>query len=268
MRGLLLVVVTGCVFKPGDAAPNDARGTGAADAATDATIARTDAATTDASTLGDGLIAWYQMESLDAGAANDSTGNGHTGTCSACPVVVPGKLGSGFEFDGTNRIDVTDSGVFDNSPYTIATWVNYSSLTSSSFECPVGKVLDPTIYNSWELCLDESSGKWLYDTVPPANGTGQLAFAELEPGSGGPAIGTWYHTAMVWDGSNKTLYIDGSPIAAAAGVAVAWEVGMPISFGADIDNGNQSSPFYGVMDELRIYGRALGSAEIAELAAQ
>jgi hypothetical protein len=263
VRVVLALALVGCSFNPmhTGAQPVDGAVT---DPTQDAASTQADAASTHdaATTIDDTLIAWYQMESLASGNAIDSTGHGHTGTCTSCPLVVAGHSGSGFQFDGTTRIDIGDGGAFDTAAFTVAAWVEYTDLTYSSFECPVGKVLDDTIYNSWELCYDESTQKWLYDTV----GAMPYEFSELEP-STGPAIGTWYHTAMVWDGSTKTLYIDGSAVASATGVVVDFAVGQSLSFGADIDYAAQSSPFVGVMDDLRIYSRALGSAEIAALAA-
>jgi hypothetical protein len=261
-----LLVIVGCGFNPTTAgvSPSDAP----SDDASRSDARAIDAAAVDAPhSLDDGLIAHYEMESMQSNTAIDSTGNGHTGACTSCPTVVAGHSGSGFMFDGTTRVDIGDGGAFDTSAFTVATWVEYTSLSYSSFECPVGKVLDSTIYNSWELCYDMATGKWLYDTVGPMTGSPPTYhFDGLEPTSG-PSTGVWHHTAMVWDGSNKTLYIDGSDVASTVD-PVSFAVGMPLSFGADIDNGGQSSPFVGVMDDLRIYGRALGSAEIATLAAQ
>ncbi len=260
MRIALVLAFVGCSFEPSEQSapsPLDAPvGPTDAERVSDGTMPA-DAASDD-----DTLIAWYEMESLVGSSATDSTGHGHTGTCTSCPELVAGHIGSGFQFDGTTRIDIGDGGAFDTAAFTVAAWIEYTSLTYSGFECPTGKVLDDTIYNSWELCYDQSSQHWLYDTV----GAMPYAFAELEPASG-PAIGTWYHTAMVWDGSNKTLYIDGSAVASAT-AAVTFAVAQPLSFGADIDYGGQSSPFVGVMDDLRIYSRALGSAEVAALASQ
>jgi hypothetical protein len=257
MRASLWLLAAGCAFRPGSAETRDG-------AATTPDTARGDAAR-DASTLDQGMIAWYEMESIGGDVAIDSTGHGHTGTCSQCPTVVTAHLGRGFHFDGTTRVDIGDSGAFDTSAFTVATWVEYTSLNASLYECPVGKVLDSTIFNSWELCYDANTGDWLYDTVAPPS-FGGYAFASLEPPSG-PVVGTWYHTAMVWDGTTKTLYIDGTAVASSL-ADVAFANGMPLSFGADIDYGSQSSPFVGVMDDLRIYGRALDAAEIAALAAQ
>ena len=257
MRSALVFAIAGCSFAPpGQAVPRD--GASAGDTST------IDADLIDASTLSDGLIAWYQMESIAGSSAADATGHGHDGACGLCPTVVAGHTGSGFSFDGTTRVDVSDAGAFDTGAFTVAMWVEYTDLDYSTYECPTGKVLDSTIYNSWELCYHDD-GKWLYDTVPPSS-TG-YQFAALE-GSSGPSVGVWYHTAMVWDGSTKSLYIDGALAATASNVQVAFGSGMPLSFGADIDYGGQSSEFVGVLDDLRIYGRALGSAELAALAAE
>jgi hypothetical protein len=43
---------------------------------------------------------------------------------------------------------VADRGAFDTTAFTIAAWVEYTNLSYSGYECPVGKVLDSTNYNS------------------------------------------------------------------------------------------------------------------------
>ena len=67
-------------------------------------------------------------------------------------------------------------------------------------------------------------------------------------------------TAIVFD-------FDGVLADSEPSVQVHFTNGGTITFGADTDNGGQqSSPFVGIMDDLRIYDHALTSAEIATLA--
>ena len=42
--------------------------------------------------------------------------------------------------------------------------------------------------------------------------------------------------------------------------------GGQVSIGADLDNGATVAPFNGLLDEVRIYHRALSATELAELA--
>ncbi|PIT86830.1 MAG: hypothetical protein COU33_00995, partial [Candidatus Magasanikbacteria bacterium CG10_big_fil_rev_8_21_14_0_10_43_6] len=80
------------------------------------------------------------------------------------------------------------------------------------------------------------------------------------------SIGTWYHVAGVWDGSNASIYLNGVSDA------------TPSSLGGTL--GNNSSPLTvgtlrtlttptkfmdGKIDEVRVYNRALSASEISAL---
>jgi hypothetical protein len=256
-----IVLVAACGFHPspvtGDGTtPFPEAGTGPGSDAQD-----------DAPMPDDGLIAYYPMEAITAKSASDATGHGHDATCMLCPSVVAGHAGNGFLFDGTTRFDVVDAAnAFDTSGFTVAAWVNFTALTygGEDFGCPVGKVEDSTIYNTWELCYDKIHDAWIYDTTQvtlmnPAFDTMQV----FPP----PTTNRWYHTAMTWDGNTKALWLDGAMADSEANARVQFTDGGPVTFGADTDNGGQqSSPFVGVMDDLRIYDHALTAQEIATLA--
>jgi hypothetical protein len=85
-------------------------------------------------------------------------------------------------------------------------------------------------------------------------------------GSGDLVTGVWTHMALVYDGSAVTIYKDGEavgstviqgPISSNPAVS-AWIGGNPPSA--------TSKPFDGVLDDVRVYERALSPAEIWQLA--
>jgi Concanavalin A-like lectin/glucanases superfamily len=271
MRGTwVLVLVAACGFRPTALATGDDSGTTGDDDGSNVIgmDAQDDAPSTPP--MPTGLIAWYTMDTLGVMQAHDETGHGHDATCTICPTLVAGKIGNGFHFDGTERFDVADAGnAFDTAGFTVATWVNFETMTfeGNSFACPTGKVEDATIYNTWELCFDSGGGgSWLYDTTQ-VDAMGFATFDEVHD-TPPPTTGTWYHTAMTWDGHVKTLWLNGKNVATKPNVSVVFEPGGAVTFGADTDNGGQqSSPFVGIMDDLRIYDHALAADEIAALAA-
>ncbi len=67
--------------------------------------------------------------------------------------------------------------------------------------------------------------------------------------------GQWHRIGFVWDGSNRTLYVDG--------VAVAQDMQDSLespSIGLYIGTGNAMAPgtyFSGLIDDVRIYNRAV-----------
>lgn len=76
--------------------------------------------------------------------------------------------------------------------------------------------------------------------------------------------GAWHLAAISWDGTIKRVYIDGQ-LAGQGEAALAGSTGTSIVVGNDIDSGAVIHPFTGMLDDLRLYGRALGADEVARL---
>jgi hypothetical protein len=71
--------------------------------------------------------------------------------------------------------------------------------------------------------------------------------------------------ALTWDGSRFILYLDGIAVHQEPAPTFAWGDG-PLTIGTDRDMGANDDPFWGSLDELRIYNRVLSEAEILGLA--
>lgn len=78
--------------------------------------------------------------------------------------------------------------------------------------------------------------------------------------------GTWYHGALTYDGSALRLYLDGAVVASTplAG-PVDQDPTIPVAIGNQ-PPGAGDRGFHGLIDDARILQRALGEAEVAELA--
>jgi hypothetical protein len=74
---------------------------------------------------------------------------------------------------------------------------------------------------------------------------------------------TWYHLAATYDGSMVRVYLNGSLTAftGAAGV-VAYDADAPVTLGNIHGN---AMPYYGNIDDVRIYDVALTQAEVVDL---
>jgi len=77
-------------------------------------------------------------------------------------------------------------------------------------------------------------------------------------------VGEWHRIGFVWDGSNRTLYVDGVEVAKDAlnGLESATG-GFYIGTGKAMEPGTY---FSGLIDDIRIYNRALSTEQIAALA--
>jgi len=78
--------------------------------------------------------------------------------------------------------------------------------------------------------------------------------------------GAWHHIGLVWDGSFRCLYVDGAEVAkdaAALSQSIPCDGGLHLGAGKTLDAG---SFFSGLIDDVRIYSRALNAEEIVTLA--
>jgi prepilin-type processing-associated H-X9-DG protein len=81
--------------------------------------------------------------------------------------------------------------------------------------------------------------------------------------------GSWHHTALTYDGTTKSLYVDGALIQQGptkGGGGPVTENSLPIRLGANSWNWSLSE-LDGALDDFRIYSCTLTAQEIADLAA-
>ena len=202
-----------------------------------------------------GPALWLRMDDdpFTDGVADDSSGAGRHGRCDppACPTLVSDTVrGSVYRFDGVDDGLVAPGTAYFSRPegVTIAFWLQR---TASGSMIPFVKLLGATGFSL--LVQVRDTGMSLM--VPGAS---------IDFSGGPPPTGSWMHVAFTFDGTTIRLYRDGTP----AG-ATARDIGFD---GADVviglDPRGSTVPMYttGELDELRVYGRTLTAAEIAELA--
>lgn len=208
----------------------------------------------DASTAN--LIRWYKMDGLEGGRLVDAAASGHDGLCAppACPTVATGVVDGALRFDGMTQLvrSASDAALEGPGPFTVALWAYAEDTTN--FACVVSKLLGTGVYNSWALCRD-ASGRWDFVTR-----TEELWVPE-------PTLqGGWHHLAIRWDGMTKSISVDGVDKVESPGTMTSD--GGDLVIGGDVDDGVPSIIFPGVIDDLRIYNRALSDEELTELAAR
>lgn len=213
-----------------------------------------------------GPIAYWDCEEIrPGGVLPDVSGHGHDGRCTSCPSIVPGWDGNGCDFRDTERdgVIVEDDADLDPSRLTLALFV-YSRAGESSL---IAKPIGTGSANSYQLELrDFVSGGVSPDvvlfTTTPNSTTWEHIDHYLEP------IGRWVHLAATWDGRRKRLYVDGVLEAEADGTVESGAYDLLLGYDANGDGGGAWLFFDGVLDEIRVYDRALDAAEIAALRAR
>lgn len=181
------------------------------------------------------LIAHYPMDDLVAGKVTDITGNGHHGMCTTCPPVEAGKIGSGYNFDGGDQqIDIPADAAFNTGrAMSVAAFVKLDTAPPTVAGCAAVRG------NAWQLCITPA--------LAPA-------FGSLT-GTGSVTLGAFHHVAIIWDGTNKRIALDGAEVLSQAGTVGNDPAG--ITLGAEL---------IGVVDDVRIYDGALTDEQLATIA--
>jgi len=200
-----------------------------------------------------GLVAAYSLNAGSGTTAADSSGNSNTGTLSNATWAgaSAGKYGNALSFNGTNaRVNVNDSNSLDlTTGMTVEGWVK------------------PTVVSSYRtLVVKERPGDLAYGLY--ANVAGNHPEAQVATGGqrvleGTSAIpaNTWTHIAATYDGSNLRIYVNGTQVSSLAATGTITTSTSPLRIGG---NAIWSEWFSGLIDEVRIYNRALTAAQIQQ----
>ena len=105
-----------------------------------------------------------------------------------------------------------------------------------------------------------SAGKLLGDTLDATGPSGSAA-----TGATAVTAGRWTHGAFVFTRANNLIYLDGKQDASTANTRVPTAGATPLYLGARGDD--HLLTFSGLLDDLRVYARALSAQEIFQCAA-
>ena len=198
-------------------------------------------------------VAAYSFDAGEGATAEDVTGNEHDGTIEGASWFDNGKYGKALSFDGENDCvtiaDAEDLRITEE--LTVEAWVKPSSPVSD----------DPVIYKDTWGETGHAVGIGIYNSGKPEAFIGE-GEGEFESVVASKAIeaNVWSHLAFTYDGAHMRLYVDGELVASKAqSEGPPWGEG-DLMIGC---NPNYPEHFEGLIDEVRIYNRALGAGEVA-----
>ncbi len=199
----------------------------------------------------DGPVAYWDFDENSGGTANDRTGNGHDGELVGEPEWVAGKFGSALRFDEALEYVLV--------PHDDA--LNFTNaVTFAMFFSPDEVLASRRLMvknNSIFVIFDFGAAGSIDFLVKPGNDFVESTTTEWE-------IGAWYHFAGTFDGDMLRVYVDGELEGETALGADIATSDLDLWIGAD-DNGRPTDSFPGVIDEVRLYDRALDEGEIRDV---
>lgn len=174
---------------------------------------------------------------------------------------MPGALASGSDtaagFDTTpgTAVSVPYSATLNPSgAFTVEAWLNPNADTTTA---------NPTCALASGQFGSPRSGWLIYQVDTGWNfrmyNQNDLATSVSITGGPTPIAGTWYHVVAVYDGTNATVYVNGTQRATAVPTGYVPSAGGPFVIGARSDS---SFLWNGTADEVALYDRALSATEI------
>jgi T5SS/PEP-CTERM-associated repeat protein len=200
---------------------------------------------------GGGLIAHWDAEN----GAMDATGNGHDGIFRGnAATTTAGPFGKAFTLDGDgDYIEIGDELDMGASDFTLAAWVNGARDPGMN---EWGRILDKGYASGYELGrtgFAHTVGFTFLNSDPSFTSTSEVIDE------------TWHHIAIVKSGTTATVYADGVAEGTVTVSAQAQDNALPLLIGYNPGEGLRGA-WMGMLDELKIFDRALSPNEIAALA--
>jgi prepilin-type N-terminal cleavage/methylation domain-containing protein len=201
------------------------------------------------------LVGYWSFDEGSGTTARDLSGYGNNGTLIGTIGWTTGKVGYALQFGtgnnyGTGYVNIGNVLNFGTRSFSISAWVN-----------PYG--FEPT-YGWQRIVTKRDSGSYWYSLT--LNSTSRIPMIEFSGGVGsGVALSamSWYHLVATRDGATGVakIYINGTLANSGSGWGQNLDNTGPLQIGAWI--GGQI--WSGLIDEVRIYNRALSDSEIKSL---
>jgi len=216
-----------------------------------------------------GLVAWYKFDDKRGSVARDSSGKGHDARLLGRPKWTTGRLGGALEFDGKDDfVELAGRGPagFMHDAFrerSICFWVRQNAAAKAGDVYDEGGMSTGIAIRLGAEGLRIACSNWDSRKYLPAVPA--------------PALGTWHHVAVVFNRGSLTAFVDGRKAASArAGYSEMTKhnddgglgacgrsdvLGRRWGTGRDL----RGLHFTGLLDDVRIYERALAPEEVEAL---
>jgi len=219
------------------------------------TAVATNVSVTVSNTVSSGLLAAYSFNAGSGTTTVDSSGNGLTGTISGASWTSGGRYGNALSFNGTNSyVNLGNPTVLKGTgSMTWAAWVKATATPSDD-----GDIISKSNSSGWHLKTSPDTGPHTFAiAVSGSSGTAQRYSTTVR------TLNTWYHVAGVYNATTRSLdiYVNGVLDNGVLRGTIPASQTVP---NVNVNIGRRTTGLYfaGIIDEARIYNRALSAAEI------
>lgn len=211
----------------------------------------------------DNGVTYWTLDEDSGSTAADSWGS-NDGSISGATLGASAIRDTGFNFDGTDDY-VQGPSKSNSSPtypegdvVTIAGWVKFDSLTSSSSDIQILFGREGTDAGPYNITLSEGGPNFSFDIYTDSS-SGNLTFGDSL------VTGSWYHLAGVYgyNTGEARAYINGALRATTSVGGTLRSNSNEFNAGANAALGKHFHN--GTLDDIRLYNRALSTTEIHDL---
>jgi hypothetical protein len=198
------------------------------------------------------LVGWWTFDEGQGAVALDWSGHGNHGTLNGDPQWVGGYDGNALEFNGRSTVlPGTGPALSGTTDFSVCAWIRKSATSA-------GVIIQQRNggYNGEYRFMVNGSGQ--LDLMVYGDGDYQYTFSTATTVNDG----NWHHATAVRQGSNGYIYVDGSLAASDSGTVRNLDSTIQVGIGADIRD--SINYFNGVIDDVRLYDKALTVLDIKQ----
>lgn len=211
--------------------------------------------------LDSGLAGYWRLDDGSGTSATDSSSGGNTGTLNNGPTWTTGQIGGGLDFDGSDDyVEVAySSSLVASQSLTYSFWVRPDLNEQAGI---LGSLNGENGSGYNFITLDNNGSQ---------AGNPEVYFTRNINGSTTSrtvsfpyTVSQWFHYTYTYDGAYERIYVNGNKLLE---TAQTGNFATNTEYGLILGDPYQAAPggFDGVMDEVRVYTRALSSDEVAQL---